>query len=40
MKLPYLAALLALTAACTSQPKQETEYITVKNGHFYQGEKE
>ena len=41
MKLPLFAALLALVTSCTMQPEQEkTDFITVRDGHFYQGEKE
>ena len=40
MKLPIYAALLALAASCASQPEQQNSFITVRDGHFYQGDTE
>ncbi len=41
MKLPFLAAILALAVSCTPSAKQENSpFVTVRDGHFYQGEKE
>ena len=41
MKLTYLAAALALLSACTTKPEQtKTDFITVRNGRFYQGDQE